>query len=250
MAGGFVAPTIITADVTFYAKIDTVVVNDDTWSGLTDDERTALTDAAERARDRLVAERAREGELLADACATGIGVAEAGAAAVQEIAHAARPVSEQMTREATVGPMIKKIEEIKAELPPDRLVPSYCELSALPTDIGPLIDPSVLDGTYRTSFTVEELAAAGDTQGAQNNSGVWTFTLDGGRFTTAEADCPATVTMSETMISFSWDPGVQCSGDWVGTWERTRDGVRFTDVQSAYALDRLIWSLHEWVRID
>ena len=67
---------------------------------------------------------------------------------------------------------------------------------------------------------------------------------------TLESDCTATYRVSRTMISFRWDPGVQCSGDWSAHWKLTDDGLRFLQVQSAYAGDRAVWGLHEWVRLD
>jgi TRAP-type C4-dicarboxylate transport system substrate-binding protein len=241
-------PATMTADVTFYAKIDTVVANDDVWDQLTDDQAAVLANAAQQTRDWLVAERPIDDVALQALCDAGLGVTQAGPAAVAAIQHATDALAEQMRADRELGPVIDEIEALKGEVGPDPYSTPECTAEQPATDIGPTIDPAVLDGTYRTSFTEEELRAAGDTNTA-NNSGLWTISLDGGRYSDVESDCTATYQVSKTMIAFTWDPG-DCSGDWTARWRRSRTGLRFIDVQSAYAGDRAIWGLHEWETLD
>ena len=246
-----VGAATMTYDITFYAKIDTIVVNDSVWDQLAEGDRSALTVAARETRDWMVAERPRDDDALLDACERGLGVAKAGTAAVAAIQLAARPVVQRLRADPALAPMIQEIEALKAEVVPDPYEPQECAVSDDQADIGPVIDPAVLDGTYRTSFTEEELLAGGqDPRFVEGDSGLWTFTLDGGHYTGLGDPCTATYEVSATMIAFQWDVQGGCSGDWTAHWERTRSGLRFLDVQSTYAGDRYIWGAHEWLALD
>jgi TRAP-type C4-dicarboxylate transport system substrate-binding protein len=246
----FGPPSTVTADVTLYAKINTIVANDEAWSDLSDAEQAVLTEAARSTRDWLVSERPREGELLADACTNGTGVAVAGAAAVAEIREATREQVQELRADPHAGPAIERIEALSVTVGADPGLVFECAAESKTSDIGELIDPAVLDGTYRAEFTDQEFRQAGaDAQSAASNAGIWTITMDGGRYSAEDDTCTATYDVSETMIAFRWDPG-ECTGDWTAQWELTERGLRFTDVQSAYAVDRALWGLHEWIRLD
>ena len=122
-------------------------------------------------------------------------------------------------------------------MPVDPVVTTECQSRGPAADIGTPIDPAVLDGTYRTTFTEQELLDIGAAeQDVKHITGApWTITLDGGHYSDLESDCTATYRVSRAMISFRWDPGVQCSGNWSAHWKLSNDGLRFTQVQSAYA---------------
>jgi TRAP-type C4-dicarboxylate transport system substrate-binding protein len=243
-------PVTLTADVTLYGKIDTVVVHDRTWERLPDDAREALVEAAGNTRAWLVRTRPREGELLENACTQGKGVALAGPAVTAALRRAVAPARARMLADPEVGPTIRRIQAVKEETPVTPLFPTECESRGAAADIGTPIDPAVLDGTYRTTFAEKELLDAGtDPQSAESNAGVWTIRLDGGRYSDLESDCTARYRVSRTMISFRWDPGSRCTGDWTSQWKLTDQGVRFLRVQSTYAGDRAVWGLHEWVRL-
>ena len=198
-----------------------------------------------------MAERPPEWQALARACAAGgVGVVEAGASAVADLQRAARPLTRRLETDPSTSAAIAAIRRMKAGLPAADIPATVCPLEDATVDIGEEIDPAVLDGTYRTSFTLEELlAAGGDAANSSSISGLWTITLDGGRYSDLESECTATYDVSATMISFTWDPGVRCSGNWSGRWRLTSKGVRFVDVQSPALLDRYVWGQHEWLRL-
>jgi TRAP-type C4-dicarboxylate transport system substrate-binding protein len=248
-AGSGPSPTM-TADVTLYAKIDTIVVNDDSWRRLTDEQRSILEQAAQQTRDWLVDTRVREAEALQALCDAGTGVTLAGPAAAAAIRQETEPLTDQMRADPGLGPVIDEIEALKDDVVPDPQPPPECAVATVSTDIGPLVDPAVLDGTYRTSFTEEELVAHGD-QYARNDAGVWTIILDGGRYSEVSFPCLGTYEVSATMVTFTFHPKATCSGDWTARWQRTRTGgLRFIDVQSAASGDRAIWGLHEWKQLE
>jgi TRAP-type C4-dicarboxylate transport system substrate-binding protein len=243
-------PGTMTADVTFYARIDTIAANDDFWEGLTGQQRADLTQAAEQTRDWLVVHRAGEDEALQAVCDAGLGVTRAGPEAVADIQTAAAPVAAKMRAEPDLGPLIDELEALKADVVPGPSFSPECAVADQQTEIGPRIDPAVLDGTYRASFTDEELLASGaDGASAASNTGMWTITFDGGHYSAADDSCTATYELSATMIAFRWDPDTDCTGDWTARWERTPKGIRFSDVQSPYPVDRALWGLHEWMRL-
>jgi TRAP-type C4-dicarboxylate transport system substrate-binding protein len=247
----FGPPATVTADVTLYAKIDTVVVNNHTWERLPDDARAALTHAASRTRDWLVRRRPREDKLLNTACSEGVGVALAGPAVVAQMKRATAPLRARLLSDPHVGSTIRRIEAVKADLPLDPVTSPECRSRGPAAAIGTPIDPGVLDGTYRTTFTLQELLDAGtDEQSAHSIAAApWTIKLDRGHYSALEDDCTATYRVSRTMISFRWDPGVRCSGDWSAHWTLDQGGLRFVRVQSTYAGDRAVWGLHNWVRL-
>lgn len=245
----FGPPSTITADVALYAKVNTIVANEAAWKGLSDTEQTAVQDAARSTRDWLVSERPREDDLLLDACDNGTGVTVAGSAAVAEMRKATREHEQELRADAEAGPVIERIEALAKTLDSDPVSIVECAAQGEAPDIGELIDPDALDGTYRAEFTEQEFRQAGaDAQSAASNAGVWTITLDGGRYSAAADTCTASYDLSKTMISFRWDPGT-CSGDWTARWELTERGLQFTDVQTTYAVDRALWGAHEWVRL-
>lgn len=248
---GFGPPTTFTADVTLYGKIDTLVFNERTWTRLPDDARAALTEAANATRDWLVETRPREDELLDTACAQGKAVALAGPAVVADIKRATALLRAQMLADPQVGSTIRKIEALKADLPANPVVTTACQSNGPAAEIGTPIDPTVLDGTYRATFTEKELLDLGlDQQSIEQIVGApWTITLDHGKFSDLESDCTATYRLSRTMISFRWDPDAQCSGDWSAHWQLTNEGLQFLEVKSTYAADRAVWGLHEWQRL-
>ena len=245
----FGPPATITANVTLYAKVNTIVANEAAWDSLSDSQQAAVQDAARSTRDWLVAGRPREDDLLSEACANGTGVTVAGSAAVAGMRRATRKQEQGMRADADAGPVIERIEALAETLDSDPVLIVECAARSEAADIGELIDPGALDGTYRAELTEHDFLQAGaDAQSATSNAGVWTITLDGGRYS-AEADsCTAAYDLSKTMIAFRWDPGT-CSGDWTARWERTESGLRFTDVQTTYAVDRALWGAHEWVRL-
>lgn len=241
----------LTADVTLYAKIDTLVVSDEAWGHISDGDRDALRGAASATRNWLVDHRPRESQALATACLAGnVGVVEAGPRAVADLKRAADPLTRRLETDPSPAAAIAAIRRMKTRVADDEAPVTLCPLEDAPVDIRAEIDPAVLDGTFRTSFTLKELlAAGGDEANSTDISGLWTITLDGGRYSALEDDCTATYHVSATMISFAWDPGVRCSGDWSGRWQLTSKGVRFPAVRSPALLDRYVWGAHEWLRL-
>ena len=97
---------------------------------------------------------------------------------------------------------------MKAEVDADPVVPVECQVQGPAADIGPAINPAVLDGTYRTTFTTKELRDAGsdEVSCAARRAGNWTITLDGGHYSDVESTTARRRTRCrETMISFRWD---------------------------------------------
>jgi hypothetical protein len=127
------------------------------------------------------------------------------------------------------------------------------------TETDSTIDMSDLNGTYRKELTSEELEAAGvDSVIAENNSGVWTITLADGRFSDQRTEpggapgppCEASYSISGEIFTFTWDADTACTGDFSATWSMSDGELSFTNVSAAAVVDRTIWSLHPFVKID
>ena len=118
---------------------------------------------------------------------------------------------------------------------------------------------SDLNGTYRKELTAEELEAAGvDSVTAENNSGVWTITLADGRLsdqlvkrdTGTGQPCEASYRISGDTFTFTWDADTPCTGDFSATWNLHDRELSFTNVSAAALVDRTIWGLHPFIKID
>ena len=147
--------------MTLYGKIDTLVVNDRTWDRLPDDARTALTKAAHDTRDWLVQTRPREDGTTRHRLRRGQRGRPGRASGGRRDQTGDRTPPRAMLADPQVGPTIRRIEALKADLPVDPLVTPECQSRGPAADIGTPIDPAVLDGTYRTTFTEQELLDAG-----------------------------------------------------------------------------------------
>ena len=190
-------------------------------------------------------------EAVAKACAAGVAVATASREDLSALEKAAQPVSTRLKQDPQTKQLIERIRAMKTELQPGSAPLQPC--SSKPTGPGSELpsDPSVLNGTYRTSFTAEELQAAGaDHAAAVSNSGLWTIVLSDGRYRALSDECKASYTISGDKFTFKWDKFTPCTGDFSATWNLHDGKLRLTDVAASSAVDRAIWGLHPWIKIE
>lgn len=250
LASRLPAQGTLTANITFFPKVNALVIGRQMFEKLDAAQRSILRDAAAQTLDHVVETNIPAADEVEQACAQGIEVAQTSGKAVSDLEAAARPVSARLERDPQTRALINGIRAIKADLQ----VPAASTRPCSTRPQGPASSAtgaqSVLNGTYRARFTTQELEAAGaDHASAVANSGVRTMTLIDGRLSSIEEDCEGSYRISGDRFTFTWDADANCTGDISATWS-LRDGkLQFTNIDTPDATVRAGWGLHPWVKI-
>lgn len=189
----------VTANAALWPRTTLVVANGEALDGLTDADREALTAAAteaslwslEHADDKVAGEIAR-------ACQEGARIATASPDQVAALARATRPVYDALRAVPEQASILARVEELVdgADRPEAVEVPEGCAYRPGDEDhLGVWVPPEPLagpgetgrlpEGTYRYSLTGDEIRSAVDAADpgyVSANAGVWTWTLDDGRW--------------------------------------------------------------------
>jgi TRAP-type C4-dicarboxylate transport system substrate-binding protein len=249
LASRLPAAGTFTANITFFPKVNALVIGREAFERLDPSQRSIVRDAAAQTLDYVLETNVSAAEEVAQACTAGIAVTIAREEEVSTLEEAAQPVYARLEQDAQTRDLIDGIQEMKNQLHAAAAPPQTCSLEPQGPDTEPTDDLSVLNGTYRTTLTVEELETAGaDHAAAVSNSGLWTITLVDGRYSDF-AGCEASYSISGHTFSLTWDQFTDCTGDFSAMWS-LRDGkLRFTNVAATAAVDRAIWGLHPWIKI-
>jgi C4-dicarboxylate-binding protein DctP len=243
--GNLARPGIITANVTFFPRANTIVVNRAAFERLTDDQRDTLHKAAAQTLRHLVASRPTDVEEARSACNTGIRLVVASDADIRGLVRATRPVVARLERDDLTRKAIQRIVALRATVSGSTPVIAPCgRPSAAATPAKPAGRPATLppDGVYRSLISPEEFIRAGLASQAQNNSGLFTLTLRGGRVSwTIRGDpdvCTGRYFLSKGTVRFVMDNSSPCGsgpGGWIfsARWQSEDGGIHFTDVQGA-----------------
>lgn len=248
LASRLPAAGTFTGNITFFPKVNALVIGQEAFEKLDASQRSILQDAATETLDHVLKTNPSAAAEVAKACTAGVAVANASEENVVGLEKAAQPVSTRLAQDPQTKQLIDRIRAMKADL---RVAsPQSCSTKSQGPRSEIATDPSVLNGTYRTSFTAEELEAAGaDRAAAVDNSGLWTIVLADGRYRALSDECTASYAVSGDKFTFKWDELAPCTGDFSATWS-LRDGkLRFTNVAAVDAVDRAIWGLHPWIKI-
>ena len=167
------------ANVTFFAKVNLLYANADTYAGLTDEQRTVLGDAAV-ATQKWAVEQTSDLEAGRSFCGEGGTVVRASDADVAALKKATAPVADQIAAAGDNTEAIAAIEELKQAAAPPVVAPTCTSTSQ--EKHAPGKAEARLNGTYRFTVTADEIRAAGDTeQQAKQNAGVLTYVLEDGK---------------------------------------------------------------------
>ena len=186
LAGSFPADAATIGNLTLFPKVNTLVVNTDRFVGLDVESRQMLRAAALATRDRAVTDLPDDAAMAAGFCEGGGTIVLLDAAQLAAVHEAGGPVTKMLRRDRATAALMDRITAL-ADSPPQEQVKPCGDGSGRGgvTAEAPAPDGGELpDGTYRVEFTDEYLASSGLTPAqVQNNHGVWTFALDGGRWT-------------------------------------------------------------------
>ena len=235
---GYVPAKVATGNVTFFPKVNSLVIGKDAWENLSEEQRSQLAEAAERTRDWALEQAVPDAEAAAAFCERGGGrVVLASAAELEALAESARPVYAELERDERTAELIDQIRAVSRDAPPAP-TPAPCESDddgepGSGADTQPRAG-GIPDGVYRTATSVDELVESGmDLATAGDYDGVHTLKLQDGKLEDSWRGDPAVChgtyesTAATLELTFLDDT---CSGGLDASWT-LRDGtLRLTGI--------------------
>lgn len=251
----------VTGNVTFFPKINVLVVRTDVLDRLSHGQRATLQDAAESTRAHAIETRPDSDEIVAEACRGGATVVLASDAQLRSFEDATQGLYAELEQDPRTKALIESIQTLKDSVPMAEDVtpctpPAAIGPSPVPTGFGGLTIPN---GLYRKEVTIADYLAAGVGRvDAENNSGIFDFGLMDGRFTLTDprspvGGCPGSYTVSGSIVTFTLDPVAGCGGSsilFTAQWALEEGGLTFTGFPPADAFGNTLFGDKPWVKID
>jgi TRAP-type C4-dicarboxylate transport system substrate-binding protein len=256
--------TVATGNVTFFPKVNSLVISQDAWEDLSEEQHSQLGEAAERTRDWALGRAVPDAEAAQAFCERGSGrVVLASAADLHALVELARPVYTQLERDDRTAELIDKIRAVTRD--PSVAAAPINAPCAPERETGPTSgaaadarDGGIPDGVYRTANSIDELVEAGlDRATAADYDGVHTLTLKDGKLEDLhrgdESTCHGSYTSTATTLEVRFQDAT-CSGGFASRWT-LRDGMlRLTGIHSSDAVETAITSAdfgaNPWEKID
>ncbi|MFE3454751.1 TRAP transporter substrate-binding protein [Nonomuraea sp. NPDC059194] len=245
---------VATGNVTFFPKVNTLVIRSDVLSRLSGDQRKVLADAAASVFAWTLQRLPREADEAERFCAKGGKVLLASAADLRALESAVRPVYAELERDPVTRELISGIRRLAADLP-DPPQTRTCGIEREGLKPGPSRNPGPFpEGVYRVEVPVEDLVKAGVGQGdARRFGGVNTLTVKDGtwewRGPSGQRECGGPASVADGRIKLQMDGICGPEEWWIFTATWTLDGklLRFLDYQQgdrkSAAEDPLGWTL-------
>jgi TRAP-type C4-dicarboxylate transport system substrate-binding protein len=240
IAGFLPAASSASGNMTLYPKVNSIVVNNEAFDALGDDQQQALRDAAARTVEWAVEEMPSESDGAAVFCRNGGRVVDAPDAVVTAATNAADPVYDELERDETTKVLIQRIREMKQALPnPSTVAPCGPEPAA-PTDAGAKSEGEFPEGVYRMELTLDALLEAGlDRPTAGEHAGTWEMTFDDGSLRIKDTNTATGRVTTDNGVYCVADGRVTlgllgtppaCGDFWNAAWEVSGDTLKFVDV--------------------
>jgi TRAP-type C4-dicarboxylate transport system substrate-binding protein len=275
----------LTANAVLWPRTTAIVANTKALAALDEDDRDVLTGAAsEAARWSLDHADDKVSEETEQACATGARIALASADELRSMRRASRPVHIALRSQPGQSSLLSRVEALVASAgePEPYDVPDGCAYQPGDEDeIAVVVLPEALDGpgdpgdlpegTYRYELTERDIldgVPGADSELAAGNAGVWTWSLNNGRwrydvqFTAAEVPtgydeithCEGYYDVRGTRVDFTtttvYPGGWSCASlTWKARWSRADGGLRMDVTTDGADLD-FIFGNKPWERID
>jgi TRAP-type C4-dicarboxylate transport system substrate-binding protein len=176
----------LTANVAFFARAITLFASDSAYQVLTDDQRSAVRDAAHQTVAHVAADPPPESALVRRHCDYG-NVVSASRDELAELERAAQPVYTQLQRDTQTRALIADIRRLKSTTPvPPTRPPADCGSETRAAQ-GRRISPSILNGTYRWRLTKAGAIATGTRRDDPDIGNISQVTLRDGKWLPEEA---------------------------------------------------------------
>jgi TRAP-type C4-dicarboxylate transport system substrate-binding protein len=240
-----------TGNVTFYPKVNTLVIGDAAYDRLDEAQRRAISEAAAQTRDLLIQDNPSDAEAAKAFCADGRRVVLASEQQLAALEHAAAPVMAELESDEQTASIVAAIRGMKTDAA-GAPAPEPCGEVARSVS-------AKFDGVYRFRITDEQLREAGVTERGDidENHGVFEMTLSGGKSCWVQTapnpldnpdDC-GTYEVDGNRVTFSYPTGKPD----VYRFTKTADGDLEVGVVKAGAPDALpyleAWAANPWKRI-
>ncbi len=156
-------PGTFTANLTFYPKVNAIVVNDDTFGHLSDEHREILREAAAKTLSHALKNTPSEQDRAKVYCRNGGTIAFASDADVAALERAAEPVYAALEADPQTKELIAQFRRMRAESSSARVpVPEGCaarsEIPSTTTGSAPTEFP---EGVYRVERSAQYLIGKG-----------------------------------------------------------------------------------------
>ena len=247
-------PGTATGNVTFFPKVNSLVVNEQAWDGLSEDQQAILTGAAAATRDWAIDEIPSDHDAAVARCEDGFAIALASDDDLAALVEATAPVVTDLREDPTTAGLIDEITVLRDALPPMAVEPVACDTAPVTTSASGDEEAAALNGVYEIVVTDEALIAAGVTDPAAiaENHGTWTWTLDDGTWHWEQvADNPinnpsddGTYTVSGDEITFAQPgfPGVVLRFEQDADGNLTLEPITVDDPLIEVVLASAVWT--------
>jgi TRAP-type C4-dicarboxylate transport system substrate-binding protein len=251
---------ISTGNITFYPKVNSLVINADAYDGLEESQLEILKQAAEDTRTWAIDESPSDVEAAETFCEQGGSIVLASDEDVAALERTTEPVYAELERDDQTEGLIQAIQALKQDASEPATIPA-CERedSAGGSEAGDE-EISELDGIYRFETTDEQLreARVTDPDVIAENHGLFTMTLSGGDYCWEQkapnpvagpiAAC-GTYEIDGDRFIFNFPDGRQPD---IYRWRKTGDGDLKLTALSAAPGDLPIaraWTASLWIRV-
>jgi TRAP-type C4-dicarboxylate transport system substrate-binding protein len=169
-----------TGNVTFYPKVNSLVVNSDAYENLDEGQRELLARAASQTRESAIRSGPSDADAARSFCSHGGVMVNADEADVAALENATKPVYAALERDAQTKELIESIRGLKQSTRVSVTAPTGC--GERPKTGG--AEAHAVDGVYRFSVTDQELRENGMTDQGEidENHGRFTMTMSGGEY--------------------------------------------------------------------
>ena len=183
--GIYPSGSFVTANVTLYTKMNAIVASNASLNRLMESQRTILREAGEATVVDETAAIPDESSAAAEACEKGATIVLASEVDLAALEAAAKPVFEDLERDPETRRLIAAIGDLKLRTEHANTVvpcgPQPPSASPVPSLIPG--DQSLLNGTYRLSFSEDDLRQLGLSESeARDYAGMITLELHNGEW--------------------------------------------------------------------
>ena len=170
-------------NVTFYPKVNSLVINADSYAALSEADREILRQAADDTRSWAIDTAPSDADSARAYCEGGGTIVNASDSDLLALQQAVAPVVADLERDPTTNRLIDEITELSQDVSDVTAPAETCD-PASDAPVGSTDETSALDGVYQFEITDDDLIAGGITAAdlLAMNHGTFVWTLDNGRW--------------------------------------------------------------------
>jgi TRAP-type C4-dicarboxylate transport system substrate-binding protein len=166
-----------TGNVTFYPKVNSLVISDAAYAKLDEQQRDVLAKAAAQTRDWAIAKTPSDADAAEAWCHEGRSIVLASPSQLSALEQATAPVTQQLEQDGETAKLIAAIRELGQGV-------SAPATAACRAPMSKATDNAKINGVYHFTITDRQLRAAGITDAGDiaENHGGFTMSLKNGEY--------------------------------------------------------------------